>query len=53
MTNQERLTELNKIRADLRGTLSAREDAVQRRKLDALVEVISKLEIAVLQAGAA
>ena len=53
MTNKERLTELGKIRADLRGTLAAREDATQRRKLDALIEVIAKLEIAVAQAGAA
>ncbi|WP_156466886.1 hypothetical protein [Rhizobium sp. Leaf384] len=47
MTNQELLTEMGKIRSDLRGTLAAREDAVQRRKLDALAEVMSKLEIAV------
>ena len=46
-TNSELLTEMSKVRSDLRGTLAAREDAVQRRKLDAVTQVMFKLEIAV------
>lgn len=46
-TNSELLTEMSKIRSDLRGTLAASEDAVQRRKLNAVTQVMSKLEVAV------
>ena len=47
LTNQELLTELDKVRSDQRGRLASREEPVERRKLEAITQVMTMLDIAI------
>lgn len=49
MTNQELHTELSNIRSDIRGKLAAREDVTERRKLQAVVILMEKIEVALVR----
>lgn len=46
MTNQELHTELSNIRSDIRCKLAAKEDVTERRKMQAVVILMEKIEVA-------